>query len=132
MDRARHWFAWAHHDRAITDQQQSFLDQSSGHGQPGAGEDASERRSRDPHPLGRGFLVQTLEIGQAQGLELVDAQGLDVKLTHRPPDRLEATPLTDAVDSPELLRPSHNSPITNICSKMFDVNPVVENPKNHG
>ena len=132
VDRARHRFAGARHDRAVTDQQQSFLDQSSGHGQPGAGEDAGERRSRNSHPLGCGFLIQTLEIGQAKGLELVDPQCFHAELAHPPTDRLETPPFADATDFPELFRSSHKTPITNICSKPLLVNPVVGNLKNHG
>jgi hypothetical protein len=109
VHRAWHRFPGTLDNRAFTNEQKSFFDQSSRNNRPGAIENASKRGSRDPHPFRGRFLVQALEIGEAQGLEFVGSQDFDLELRRRATDGFEGAPLSQAADLSEFLGPSHGA-----------------------
>jgi hypothetical protein len=61
-------------DRASVHDEQLALDEGPGDGSPSLCQYASQRCARDPHPFGRGLLVEPLQVHETQGLESVERQ----------------------------------------------------------
>jgi len=99
--------AWKH--RPVTHDEQPLLDEGPRHSGSGAAEGAAKGGPRHAHPLGCGLLVQTLEVGEAEGLELVEPKRLDLEAGYRASDWLEATTTGEASDPSELLRSRHGT-----------------------
>jgi len=92
--------SFAHHENA-------FLDQRPRDDIPGTSENTGEGRSGNPHPVGGGFLVQSLKIGQPKGFELVQPQRFDFELADRSADGLERPCSSHETDLSELFRSCH-------------------------
>jgi hypothetical protein len=107
VDRTGKGLVSSRHHRSLSHHQHPLLDQRSCNRRSGAGENAGESRAGDPHPFGRGLLVEPFEVGQAKGLELVQPQLLDLEGVDRATDRLECPPPGHATNSPQLFRSSH-------------------------
>jgi hypothetical protein len=61
--------------RSPSDAQGASEDEGLGHFAARGLDDARKRGTRDSHPRGSVVLVEALEVGEAEGLQLVDAQG---------------------------------------------------------
>jgi hypothetical protein len=78
--------------RPRLDHQHLALDQAGGDGVSSAREDTGVGLSRHGHPLGGSVLIETFEVGEPDGLELIesdtDGRGFPYGASNRP----EATP----------------------------------------
>jgi hypothetical protein len=94
-------------NRTVADDQELALDQRGGDSLPCAGEDPSEGGTGDPHPRGGGFLIEPFEIGEAQGLELVEADGFDLEFAGGSAHGLQTLDFGPASDLSELFGSCH-------------------------
>ena len=112
----------AHDDRAGFDDEHPALNQSPGHRQLCAREDAGIGLARHAHPFGRRILVEALEIGETHRLEFVHANRNRVGLAGGAPDRPKAATEHLAADATRDDGPGHT--IKSICSQCRRVNRV--------
>jgi len=110
VNRAGKWRIGGRHHRTLSHHQHALLDQRSCDRRSGLGEDTGERWTGNTHPLGGGFLIEPLEICQANGLELVESQLLDLEGSDRAADGLESPFPGHATDSSEFFRSCHLIP----------------------
>lgn len=75
--------------RAAFDLQRFAVEQRIGHDPVCMLENSAERGSRDVHLGGRLLLLIAFEVGEADGLELIQGQDNALEICHRPPLRLE-------------------------------------------
>jgi hypothetical protein len=107
VDGAGEGFIGGRHDGPVADDEEPFFDESPGDGLPCAGEYACKSRAGNTHPSGGGFLVEPFEIREAQCLEFVMPQDLDLELTDRQADGFETPSSGLASDLSEFLGSSH-------------------------
>jgi hypothetical protein len=85
--------------RSRLDQEHPAIDETRGHGVPGAREDARVGLARHPHALGCRILVEPLEIAKADGLEFVEADHHRVGPARGPADGTKAPARQAAADT---------------------------------
>jgi hypothetical protein len=78
---------------ARLDHQHLALDQADGDGVSRTREDAGVGLSRHGHPLGGRVLIETFEVGEPDGLELIESDADGLGFPYGASNRPEATPL---------------------------------------
>jgi len=81
------------HHRTRLDHQHPALDQAGGDGVSITSEDTGVGLSRHGHPLGGSVLIKTFEVGEPDGLELIESDTGGLGLPYGASNRPEATPL---------------------------------------
>jgi hypothetical protein len=121
VHRARQRIARRRDHRSLADHQHLICDQRLRDCRSGAGENPCERGARHAHPLGGRLLVQALEVGETQRLQLVEPEVLDDETVDGLTDRLECSFAADATDPAGFLGSGHRTSISSICSKLTNV-----------
>lgn len=96
------------------DHQHLALDKAGGDGVSSTREDTGVGLSRHGHPLGSGVLIETFEVGEADGLELVESDADCLGLPYGASNRPEATPIQLVADATRNDRTRHA--LESICS----------------
>jgi hypothetical protein len=92
---------------ASLDQQQPAFHQALGNGASRPGENSSVGLPGHCHPLGGGGLVKTLEVGETDGLELIEADADRLGSADRSSNRPEASARQLMTDTTENQRAWH-------------------------
>jgi hypothetical protein len=79
--------------RPRLDHQHPALDQAGGDGVSSTGEDTGVGLPRHGHPLGGRVLIETFEVGEPHGLELIESDADGLGFPYGASNRPEATPL---------------------------------------
>lgn len=91
----------SHRDFTSFDTKRFAVAQRVGHFSPGRLNDPSERGTGNPHLLGRPVVVQSLQVGQPDGLEFIKGQAYFIEFAQRDAPRLEVPGIWPAANSPE-------------------------------